>query len=457
MNKMTKLFGMAAAASMVLVACGGASTPPTPVVVTKEVIKEVQKEVVVTKEVPKEVQVTKEVVKTRQRVIYNSYNSDPKPRAFDEKVVKDFMAKNPDIEVVHSIINHEDFKNAIRAYLTASQPPDVMTWFAGNRARFFIDKGQIMDISSLWTQQGWDKEYGGGFKALSSVNSKQYFVPNSYYWWALYFRKDILDKAGVKPPTTWDELLTACDGLKKAGITPIVTAGKGNAWPMAGIFDYINMRTNGPEFHINLMLGKEKYDDPRVKKTFENWKALIDRGCFNKDATSIEWQDGATMMAQGKAAMYIMGDFLFDSLPAEVQPNVDFVQFPIIDPKIPVGEEAPTDGFFVAANAPNKDAAMKFAAYMGSTAVQQMAANDLGRLPTSTKVDTSKFTARQKKGVEMLNKAAYIAQFYDRDTTPEMADKGMAAFAKFFNNTNDIDGLLKSLEKDRAAIFDVKQ
>jgi len=49
--------------------------------------------------------------------------------------------------------------------------------------------------------------------------------------------------------------------------------------------------------------------------------------------------------------------------------------------------------------------------------------------------------------------ADYVAQFYDRDTTPEMAEKGMAAFAQFWTNTGKIDSILAQLEKDRALIF----
>ncbi|MCZ7544367.1 MAG: hypothetical protein M5R40_12925 [Anaerolineae bacterium] len=59
--------------------------------------------------------------------------------------------------VMHSIIAHEDFKQAIRAYLTADPAPDVMTWFAGNRARFFIDRGLIADISDMWVESGFDE------------------------------------------------------------------------------------------------------------------------------------------------------------------------------------------------------------------------------------------------------------------------------------------------------------
>ncbi|MEO6061764.1 MAG: hypothetical protein ABIQ99_07495, partial [Thermoflexales bacterium] len=63
MNKnLIRISGLVTATSLILAACG-ASTPPTPQIITKEVIKEVPKEVqvVVTKETIKEV--IKEVVK----------------------------------------------------------------------------------------------------------------------------------------------------------------------------------------------------------------------------------------------------------------------------------------------------------------------------------------------------------------------------------------------------------
>ena len=83
MSKPIHLIGLVAAAGLLLAACAQAA-PPTPQVITKEVIKEVPKEVI------KEVQVTKEVIKevpkeviknvVKQTVVYNSNASDPKPR-----------------------------------------------------------------------------------------------------------------------------------------------------------------------------------------------------------------------------------------------------------------------------------------------------------------------------------------------------------------------------------------
>jgi len=419
----------------------GGCTPETVTIVeTVEVEKLV--------EVEKEVQVHVE----KSVLIYNSMHGDPEPRAADEEIVKNFMEANPDIEVIHSIVAHEDFKTAIRAYLTASTPPDVLTWFAGNRARFFIDNDQIMDISDVWESEGWNDSYPKGFQALSTVDGKQYFLPTSWYWWAVYYRVSIFDELGLEVPETWDEFLAVNETLKDNGYIPIAIGTK-YRWTAAAWFDYLNMRINGPEFHINLMLGTESYDDPRVAKVFEYWRVLLDNGYFLEDAAAYAWAEALEPLIAGEAAMYLMGDFIRDSVPDEIEADLDFFRFPIIDSSILIGEDAPTDGYFLAANAPNPEAAKQFLAYLGSVEVQTYNAEQLGRLPTNSGVDRTLFNESQQKGMELIDGADFVAQFYDRDTTPEMADEGMNAFMAFWDDPDSIDELLVELEAVRQEIF----
>ena len=447
-----------------LAACGPAPTPET-VIQTVEVEKEVkvvetvevEKEVKVveTVEVEKEVikEVEKEVLKDKSLVIYNSMHSDEGPREMDLKQVQAYMDANPGVEVLHSTVAHEDFKQAIRAYLTASTPPDVMTWFAGNRARFFIDKGLIMDISDVWESEGWNEDFPAGFKAMSSVDGKQYFLPSSWYWWAVYYRTDIFEEYGLEPPETWEEFLEVCETLKANGVTPI-TIGTKYRWTAAAWFDYLNMRVNGPEFHINLMLGKESYDDPRVLKVFTDyWAPLIENGFFIEDPAAYAWAEAIPFMLDGEAAMYLMGDFLRDSYPDEDEANLDFFRFPIIDPDMPIGEDAPTDGSFMAADAQHAEDAKAFLGFLGSVENQQAWADDLGRLPTNTGVDVSGFTPMQQQGWDLIQGADFVAQFYDRDTTPEMADEGMNGFMQFWDNPEDIEEILAYLETVRQEVF----
>lgn len=389
-----------------------------------------------------------------QYITYNSMHGDPIPRAFDEEMVAMWNEAHPLMPVEHSIIAHEDFKQAIRAYLTADPAPDVLTWFAGERARFFIDRGLIADISDVFEEYGFNETYAPGFVALASVEGKQYFLPTSYYWWAVYYRPSLFEQAGITTvPETWDEFLAACDTLNAAGITPI-TIGTRYPWTAAAWFDYLNMRINGPQFHIDLMLLKESYTDERVKTVFEYWQQLFDHNCFIQDAAAYAWQEALTPMAEGSAAMYLMGQFIVDSYPDELEDDLDFFRFPIINPDVPIGEDAPTDGYFIAANARNLEGGKEFLAFIGSQEMQQKAFDELGRLPTRTDVDVSGAAPLTQKGIELIQTADYVAQFYDRDTTAPMAEAGLNGFARFWSDPSSIDQILADLEAERLRILE---
>ncbi len=392
-----------------------------------------------------------------KQIVYASYNSDPTPRAEDEKLVKMWNDKHPDMPVQLNTTNHEDFKQAIRTFLVADPPPDILTWFAGNRARFFISKGLIAPIDDVWTAQGWDKAYSPAIKGLGTYQGKTYFLANSDYWWALYFRPSILKANGLQPPKTWDDLLKACDTLNAKNITPI-SLGSKDVWPAAAWFDYINMRLNGPDFHISLMDLKEKYTDPKVKAVFLKWKELLDHKCFLKDNAALTWNDALTPFVKGEAAMYFMGGFITDSWnPAtkdnpDLQKDLDFVRFPIIDPAQKIGEDAPADGWFISAKAPNMDGAKQFLAWLGSQEIHQMLVNDLKRLPLRSDIPTDNFDAAQKQGLDLLAKTDVLAQFFDRDTTPVMYGKAYNGMASFLADPSEknIDAILADLENTRA-------
>ncbi|ULR40232.1 ABC transporter substrate-binding protein [Thermus sp. NEB1569] len=388
------------------------------------------------------------------RLVYNSYMSDPLARAFDQKVVALFKQKYPGIQVTHTIVAHEDFKQAIRTYLISNRPPDVLTWFAGERMRYFAERGLVADITDLWRKEGWEKVFPKGFQALSKTGDRYTFLPTSYYWWAVYYRKDLFQRLGLAVPKTWKEFVAVCDRLNAAGLTPIAIGTK-FLWPAAGWFDYLNLRVNGPQFHLALMDGKVAYTDPRVRRVFDYWKELLDHKCFLENPASYDHQDAANLMVQGKAAMYLIGDFIRDQYPDDrEEKELDFFRFPVIDPKVPLAEEAPTDGYFIPAKAPNMENAKLFLSFLASKEVMELAVKEYKRLVPRNDVDPKLYPAYIQKGLkEIIEPAAYITQFYDRDTDPEMANKGMNGFVQFMANPGRIDAILKSLEEERARIF----
>lgn len=387
-----------------------------------------------------------------EELVINSMQSDPLPQETFAEIVKKFQEANPDIQVKLNTTAHEEFKKSVRLWLASDTPPDVITWFAGNRAMYFVNKGLIMDISDVWQEAGLFEKFPKAFQSISLKDGKAYFLPDTYYWWAIYYRKSIFAQYNLTEPKTWDELMKVCATLKENGVTPFAIGTKA-PWTAAAWFDYLNMRVNGPAYHMDLMYGKTPYSDAGVKKTFEYWGQLVKNGYFLDNAASYAWQEAVPFMVQGKAAMYLMGQFILDSVPPEIKDDMDFFQFPIIDANLPVGEDAPSDGYMIPAKAKNPTAAKKFLKFVASPDAQEIQVKKVGRVVTNVDIPLDMYPAATQKGIKMMQGVDVLAQFYDRETLPEMADKGMNAFMEWWYNPASLDAILARLDKERERIF----
>jgi multiple sugar transport system substrate-binding protein len=382
-------------------------------------------------------------------LVINSDQADPAPKATWAEIVKRFEAANPDITVKYNLYDKEAYKTTIRNWLVTS-PPDVVFWYAGNRMKTFVDRGLMEDVSGLWKEQGMTEDFKSAAPAMT-VDGKQWGVPFTYYQWGVYYRKDLFEKYGISEPKTWEDLKSASATLKKNEIAPFAIGTK-YLWTAAGWFDYINLRTNGLDFHIDLMDGKVPYTDERVKKTFENWKELVEPGYYLENHASYSWQEAQPFLYNGQAAMYLIGNFITPNFPAEMDGKMGFFQFPIIDPAVPVAEDAPMDTIHIPAKAQNKEDARKFLAYVATPEIQQLINESMKQIPTNSKAKVldNEFL---NIGVKMLAEADGTAQFYDRDTDPAMAKEGMKGFQEFMVKPERMESILKRLDKIRKRTF----
>lgn len=363
------------------------------------------------------------------------------------ELIEMFEADNPDLNIEISTVAHEDFKDALRIWLSASAPPEVLTWFAGERVKYFVDHGLIGEITDVWQRAGWDESIPDAFDSISFVNDEAYFLPHNWYWWGMWYRKSIFEEHGLTEPETWDEFLEVCETLKQNGITPI-TIGTRYQWTAAGWFDYLNLRINGLDFHLDLLAGEKRFNDPRLIPVFEHWRDLIEAGYFLPNAASYSWQEATRFMVRGDAAMYLMGQFILDAVPEEIQEDLDFFRFPIIDPDVEIVEETPTDGFMISRPAVNSEGALRFMEFLGSDEAQEFFIKETGRIGTSQTVSMDIYPPLTQKGIQMIQDADAVTQFFDRDTIPPVADRGMNAFMEFWSRPDQIERILDELDQD---------
>ncbi|MXU64107.1 ABC transporter substrate-binding protein [Oceanomicrobium pacificus] len=388
---------------------------------------------------------------TRELVI-NSNLSDPAPKQALADVVADFEAANPDVDVTVNTFDHEGYKTSIRNFLSADAP-DLALWFAGNRMLPYVEAGLFEPVDDVWEENGLNDSLKSAASAMT-IDGKKWGVPYTYYQWGVYYRKDLFEQAGAEVPTTWDEFLAAGEALKAAGITPI-TIGTKYLWTAAGVFDYLNLRTNGYEFHMDLTAGKVEWTDDRVRATMENFKQLVEAGFFLENHAAYSWQEALAPMVQGEAAMYVMGNFAVAPLKEAglTDDNLGFFQFPAITEGVPLAEDAPTDTIHIAANAKNKDDAKAFLAFIASADQQTKMNATLGQLPVNSGASVNEEDPFLVAGFEMLSNAHGLAQFFDRDAPAEMAKAGMEGFQEFMVKPERLDAILERLEKVRQKVY----
>lgn len=384
-------------------------------------------------------------------LVLNTDASDPAPKAAFEAVVKGFEAANPDVKVKINTFDHEGFKTSIRNFLTADAP-DLVTWYAGNRMAPFVNAGLFEDVSDVWAKEGLDKTLKSAAPSMT-MNGKQWGVPYTYYQWGIYYRQDIFTKLGIQTPKTWSELVAASKKLNDNKITPFAIGTKAT-WPTGGWFDYMNLRVNGYQFHMDLTAGKVAYTDKRVQAVFDKWDDLVKPGYYLKNHPSYQWQEALPAFVKGDAAMYLMGNFAVAPMREAglKDEQIGFMQFPEITKGVPMAEDAPTDTLHIPAKAKNKTDARRFLAYIASAKSQTEMNKILGQLPVNNQA-TSPDDKFLKSGFAMLSGAAGLAQFYDRDANAEMAKAGMDGFQQYMLKPERRADILKRLESVRQRAY----
>jgi multiple sugar transport system substrate-binding protein len=382
-------------------------------------------------------------------VTFGSYYSDPIPNKALQEVLDQFQTSSG-ITVDVNTVDNDTFQEQINNYLQGT-PDDVFTWYAGYRMQFFAQRGLATDISDVWERI--DANFSDAIKRASTgLDGKQYLVPFYNYPWVMLYRKSVFEKNGWEPAATLDDFKALCEEIQTAGMTPIAFGNK-EGWPAMGWFDYINLRTNGYDFHMQLMAGEAAWDGTEVKTEFETWRELLPYHA--EGALGRTWQDAAQTLNKD-SAMYLLGTFAGQQFEGQAFEDLDISPFPEIKPEYGHDAlEAPIDGFMLSKDPENEAAGKVLLEYLaGAEAQNTYLESDPNSVAANNEADTSGYNALQKKSAELISGAKQISQYLDRDTRPDFASTVMLpALQDFIANPDDIDGLCSSIEQQKKTIF----
>lgn len=223
--------------------------------------------------------------------------------------VKAFEADHPNITVKQRFIQYSDYVNAVRLAATSNSGPDVFGLQVGALTNQFAPV--TTDLTPL-AAKGIGADWKDQLLQTDqlSANGKQVGLP----WMItgsglLWYNKTILDRVGVKPPTTLAEWQGACQKIQAAGITCFVQGAKDD-WVNLDVYQAIVNQIDPGAFYSSIKGQGTGFDSAAFIKAFDVWKSLFDDGIVQKGALAMtEYPDANDQFSKGKAAMIALGTF----------------------------------------------------------------------------------------------------------------------------------------------------
>lgn len=349
-------------------------------------------------------------------------------RVWDD-IAAQFEAAHPDVDVEMNYQDDDLYESiGLPNLLAGRNAPDVYFEWTGSRMAQRSADGYAADLTEAVTAGPLAGIFDEGVFPVASVDGKVVLVPHTAdVTNVLWYNVPLLAEHGVAPPTTWQELLAACDTLSAAGIIPISTGNK-DLWAAGNWLSHIVSRVVGEGAYDAVMSGAGSFATPEWEQAFGYIEELAAHQCVNESANAVDDNAGAQLFFQGQAAMHPIGSWLV-SWAIDQAPDLefDFVNLPAM----PEGSSGNQDsvmgvetGYMVNANSPNIDLAVQFLALVNSPENVQKFITEADISPLALSAMSDDVDGRSARLGELLNNAPAVVlppdTGYDLQTANEL-------------------------------------
>ncbi|HEV8251160.1 MAG TPA: ABC transporter substrate-binding protein [Gaiellaceae bacterium] len=263
-------------------------------------------------------------------------------------------------------------KAVLAQRLAAHKPPDSFQGHAGAELRDYIKAGQVLPIDFIYRQYHFDKIMPSQLINQIKYNGHLYSVPvNIHRANILWYNPKVLKRAGIaKVPLSWNQFIAALTKAKNAGVIPLAM---GEQWTAKHLLETVIISTIGPARWATLWKKSGNWNNPGITLALNRYKTLL--SFTNSDAASLTWQDAGKLVADGKAAFNIMGDWqdgYFSGTKAggnlALKPNTDYGWTAV--PGSNGVYDWLSDSFTLPKGAPHRAPAVQWLAFLGSKKAQ---------------------------------------------------------------------------------------
>ncbi|WP_405063285.1 N-acetylglucosamine/diacetylchitobiose ABC transporter substrate-binding protein [Kribbella sp. NBC_01505] len=214
-------------------------------------------------------------------------------------------------------------------------PPDLIE-NVGLDGAALAGKKQLTDIGALLEMDAYDQP---GVKVKDTLlpgvaeagryDGVKYEMPYVVGVGGIWYSQPLLDEHGWTYPKHWDEMLTLCAEIKKAGIAPWTYQGKFPGYLTSPML-MTAFKAAGPELKQKIdNLEPNAWRDPALIQAAEGYQELAGKGYLLEGSQALSHTQSQTYWAQRKAVFIPCGGWLENELGAIAPKDLGMAMAPV--------------------------------------------------------------------------------------------------------------------------------
>ncbi|MEO7125758.1 MAG: sugar ABC transporter substrate-binding protein [Nakamurella sp.] len=280
-----------------------------------------------------------------------------------KKKIPDFE-KQTGIKVTLTQLSEDQLADSYKVKLNAgSKDVDVMMYRPLQVGKLFASSSYFTDLTSnVKADAAWNwADFQPGPVGVTTYKDKVVGVPIITETEILYYRKDLLAKAGIKVPTTMAELKDAAKTISEQN--PGVAGFVSRTQASAGVTQFSGFLYSfgGDWMDAN---GKSAVDSDAAKQAYAYYGGLLHDYGPAQVTTDMSWPEAMAIFQQGKAAFETDASSLYKNLSDPTKSKVSAADVGYAPFPAGPGGSKPYNvaawALGINANSPNKDNAWKF-------------------------------------------------------------------------------------------------
>ena len=295
-----------------------------------------------------------------------------------EKIEANFNATHDDIHLTISSPN--DATTILKTRFIREDYPDIIGIGGDVNYSNFVDAGILMDISDYDGLKNVKQSYLDILEGLEFVPTEGVFgMPYAANAAGILYNKAMFQEHGWTLPTNWNELITLCDTIKKAGILPFYFGMK-DTWTCLAPWNALCVDLAPADICQQVNEGKTTFT-AAYKEVAEKMMQLLPYG--EEGVVAYGYNDACTAFANGESAMYTIGSYAVPQI-LSVNPDMEIGSF-VMPGNDDSDKQYLNSGvdlqFCVTSECPNKEAAYEVLRYLQDPTNVQLYIDDQTSVP----------------------------------------------------------------------------